>query len=143
MTFDLLEIMHKMGPFQMVVAITLLIMAVAAMSVGVERAFVLWRANRRSRAFAAVAAGPIIDRDLRGLAKRAAAAPASPLASLLGAGAQAYVDAGDSAVPPAELARRAMARRADALDGELRRGLSVLASVGSVGPFVGLLGTVV
>jgi biopolymer transport protein ExbB len=36
-----------------------------------------------------------------------------------------------------------VARKRDAISSDLRRGLSVLASVGSVAPFVGLLGTVV
>src|SRR5690606_27998710 len=41
-----------------------------------------------------------------------------------------------------ELAKRELEREAEAIDADLRRGLSVLASIGSVAPFVGLLGTV-
>ncbi|MGA9525426.1 MAG: MotA/TolQ/ExbB proton channel family protein, partial [Myxococcaceae bacterium] len=42
-----------------------------------------------------------------------------------------------------ELTRRELERKSEALNAEIRRGMGVLASVGSVAPFVGLLGTVV
>src|SRR5438552_9716620 len=42
-----------------------------------------------------------------------------------------------------ERTRRSLQRRLEELGADLRRGLAVLASVGSVAPFVGLLGTVV
>ena len=42
-----------------------------------------------------------------------------------------------------ELAQREAERQKEAVGLELRRGMGVLASVGSVAPFVGLLGTVV
>jgi biopolymer transport protein ExbB len=42
-----------------------------------------------------------------------------------------------------ELVRREIQRQHEEAGGDLRRGLGVLASVGSVAPFVGLLGTVV
>src|SRR5205823_10169210 len=47
-----------------------------------------------------------------------------------------------SALPPAERTRRHMERYLEDLGADLRRGLWVLASVGSIAPFVGLLGTV-
>ena len=43
---------------------------------------------------------------------------------------------------PVERTRRRLERRVDLLVAEMKRGLPVLASVGSVAPFVGLLGTV-
>jgi biopolymer transport protein ExbB len=42
-----------------------------------------------------------------------------------------------------ELVRRELARQHEEAGADLRRGLGVLASVGSIAPFVGLLGTVV
>ena len=42
-----------------------------------------------------------------------------------------------------ELARREAERQKEAVGEELRRGMGILASVGSVAPFIGLLGTVV
>src|SRR5204863_6072292 len=44
---------------------------------------------------------------------------------------------------PAERTRRYLERLLEELGADLRRGMAVLASVGSVAPFVGLLGTVV
>jgi biopolymer transport protein ExbB/TolQ len=52
------------------------------------------------------------------------------------------VSAGDSVERAAELARRALERKGDAVSRDLNRGMNVLASTGSTAPFVGLLGTV-
>jgi biopolymer transport protein ExbB/TolQ len=49
---------------------------------------------------------------------------------------------GDSNERAAELSRRALERKGDAISRELQRGMNVLASTGSTAPFVGLLGTV-
>ena len=48
-----------------------------------------------------------------------------------------------SGLTPAERTRRHLERYMEEIGADLRRGLAVLASVGSVAPFVGLLGTVV
>src|SRR5205814_505955 len=71
--------------------------------------------------------------------------PASPLAGLVGAGLGAYVEAPRVDVGPGavELTRRELARRLEHAGVAMRRGLGVLASIGSVAPFVGLFGTVV
>ena len=53
----------------------------------------------------------------------------------------AEVDAGVDRL--VEVARREAQRQKEQVGEELRRGMNVLASVGSVAPFVGLLGTVV
>ena len=44
---------------------------------------------------------------------------------------------------PVELSRRALGRALETQTARLRRGFAILASVGSVAPFVGLFGTVI
>ena len=69
------------------------------------------------------------------------------LAHIVRSALQAYqhaletVDVGG--LPPAERTRRHLERFMEEVGADLRRGISVLASVGSTAPFIGLLGTVV
>jgi biopolymer transport protein ExbB/TolQ len=51
-------------------------------------------------------------------------------------------NAGDDVQRAAELTRRALERKGDAVSRDLNRGMNILASTGSTAPFVGLLGTV-
>jgi biopolymer transport protein ExbB/TolQ len=50
--------------------------------------------------------------------------------------------AGDAPQRAAELTRRALERKGDAISRDLNRGMNILASTGSTAPFIGLLGTV-
>jgi biopolymer transport protein ExbB len=147
MSFDLMKIVGEMGVFALGILVALLVMFLAALTVFVERLWVFSRTRRRSKRFAAVAAR-LLDRGDYDELQRAADDPkGGPLASLLAAGLRAYSKArakpptGD--VSPIELTKRELGRQADFISAGLRRGLGVLASVGSVAPFVGLLGTVV
>src|SRR5262249_60035217 len=54
----------------------------------------------------------------------------------------AHETADISSLAPSDRTRRFMERYLEDMGADLRRGLAVLASVGSVAPFVGLLGTV-
>jgi biopolymer transport protein ExbB len=144
MEFDLIKIWHEMGIFARLIVITLAIMAGASLAVFVERLWVFFRSQRASRRFARQAAELLGARDYPGFVK-AAGDNGSHLAGLLGTGVRTWLDARQNPgeVAPPELARRELERRADAMSADVRRGMSVLASVGSISPFVGLLGTVV
>jgi biopolymer transport protein ExbB len=144
--FDIIDIFRKMSGFQWVVVGTLLAMAVASSAVVLERLWTFWRSRRSSRELAPVAARLIAAGEHHRLVHEADGRKASHLARLLAAGAATFLQASRrprGAVSPAELARREMARQRETFDAELRRGMGVLASTGSVAPFVGLLGTVV
>jgi biopolymer transport protein ExbB len=71
---------------------------------------------------------------------------ASTLARLFGPITRRYIsafeDAGGGGLTPIELARNESARRLEGIGEEVRRGMNVIATVGSIAPFVGLLGTV-
>jgi biopolymer transport protein ExbB len=144
MSFELSEIIAHMGFFARLIAVTLLIMAVASLAVFLERLVAFARSRSRSRRFGVLASDLLADdRDEELLAR--AAENRGHLAALLGAGMKAFL-AGrrrPGQVSAVELARRELLRKSEALAADVRRGLGVLVTVGSVAPFVGLLGTVV
>ena len=147
MSFNLVKTISDMGPFAMAIMIALCVMFFAALTVFVERLWVYWRTRRRSIRFA-MTATRLLERGEYAALQRAAEEPkAGSLASLLASGLRTYsrslVAPPTGDITPIELTKRELARRADFISAGLRRGLGVLASVGSVAPFVGLLGTVI
>lgn len=142
--FDFGKILGHMGIPAMTVASVLLLMALASLAVFFERLVAYYRSRAASRRFA-LEAKALLDADRADtLATKADEAKHSHLAKLLGTGAKTYLAATKKAgaVPPIELTRRELERKTELLAADVRRGMGVLASVGSVAPFVGLLGTV-
>jgi biopolymer transport protein ExbB/TolQ len=83
--------------------------------------------------------------DFQQVLTKVAAAKTNHLAGYLELGLRTFFarrEAGDGSERAAELARRALARKGDALSRDMSRGMNILASTGSTAPFVGLLGTV-
>jgi biopolymer transport protein ExbB len=115
------------------------------LSVVVERLFVYFRSRRHSRKFGHEAARLLESDDHEGLVTLAKKYPASHLAQLLESGMKTYVAAlrKPGELTAMELTRRELARKSEAVSADVRRGHNILASVGSISPFVGLLGTVV
>lgn len=146
MKFDLAHIWASMGIMSKSVAFALVLMAIASIAVVVERFIALGKQAKETRQFTGEA-GPLLEEwDTAGLVKAAGQYPTSALARLVAAAVSRFqraVDDPSGGVPPVELARREIARKREAIGADLRRGMGVLASVGSVAPFVGLLGTVV
>lgn len=146
MQFDLAHIWASMGLLSRLVAFALVIMALASIAVVVERLIALGRLGAETKRFAAEAR-PLMDTwDTEELVRVAERYRLSALARLIAAAVSRYERAqseGEGGVPAVELARREAARRREAIGSDLRRGLNILASVGSVAPFVGLLGTVI
>lgn len=147
MSFDLVKIIDQMGVFALAILIALTVMFLAGLSVFVERMWVYTRTRRRSLRFAGTAARLLERGDHAGLLAAAEDPKGGPLANLLAGGLRTYrkalLDPPTGDVSAIELTRRELARRADYISANLRRGLGVLASVGSIAPFVGLLGTVI
>jgi len=145
MSFDLAQVFRDMQPFAMAIVITLALMFMAMLSVTVERLFIYFKSRRSSRKFGQQAAKLLESRDHEGLMKLARQFPSSHLAQLIESGMKTYVAAVRSPgeLGAMELTRRALARRWGAVPAEVGRGHTGLASVGSVAPFVGLLGTVI
>lgn len=146
MSFDLAEIISKMSIFALSVVVVLGFMAVATLSVCAERLWVYWRQGKRAAEFGPVAAKRLTKNDHEGLLKDAKECKPNYLAAMLEAGSATYIKAVEKPsrdLSAVEITKRELVRKADVQASKLRRGLSVLASVGSTAPFVGLLGTVI
>jgi biopolymer transport protein ExbB len=145
MSFSLVDVFKHMQPFAMAIVAVLLLMAMAALSIFVERIWVVFKSRRQAKAFGAAASAALERRELGSLVQLSEKFEGCHLATMLTAGTRAYLAAvaKPGELEPVELTRRELARQADAVSADVRRGMSLLASVGSVAPFVGLLGTVV
>jgi len=131
-----------MGPLSKVIAALLLGMAATTIAIAVERWIALVRGSRATRVFMKSAL-PLLEKgEFSALVGIAPSHGQSPFARLIGPTLKKLSDQ-KGHVDSVELVRRESERQKEAVSGELRRGLSVLASIGSVAPFVGLLGTVV
>ena len=147
---DFSEIWDHMGILARIVTIVLLVMAVASAAVFIERLVVFYKAQKKSRAFAAASQPPLDARQYGTLIDVCKQHEGSHLADLVRQGIDTFQRAASSRqrgevghVPPVELSRRALGRGLETQTARLRRGFPVLASVGSVAPFVGLFGTVI
>jgi biopolymer transport protein ExbB len=146
MNFNLVEIYSHMGVFAKLIAYTLVGFAVASLAVFLERLFVFFRGKAANRAFATRASRLLADHAHEQLVTTAEAATSSHLARLLGGGMKTFLakaQAPAGKLGAVELTRRELVRINERVSADVRRGMSVLATVGSVAPFVGLLGTVV
>lgn len=145
MNTDIVQIVRDMGVFDQGIFLVLVVMALASLIIFVERIIAFGLSRRSSRRFASVAASLMAKNEHQELLHRAGANRSSHLAALLAAGLKTFLQQHgrpQGKVSPIELTRRELLRKTEALGAQLRRGMNVLASVGSVAPFVGLLGTV-
>ena len=146
MQISLLEIWNHMGIPAMVVALTLLVMGLASLTVFVERLITLSRSRAASKAFAGACGADIDTGKFDAVIEKTDEYKASHLARVVRAGLSTFRHAEKtsdvSGLTPVERTQRHLERYMEEIGGDLRRGMSVLASVGSVAPFVGLLGTV-
>jgi biopolymer transport protein ExbB len=144
--FNWTEIWQHMGPPALAVAGTLLIMGVVSLTVFVERLLTLRRSRAASEQFARAIGDQVSPSTVERVVAEAGKHGAGHLARLVESGLTAYRQAlttpDGPALTAAEFTRRDLERRIDELVVDLKRGLPILASVGSVAPFVGLLGTV-
>ncbi|HEU5076493.1 MAG TPA: MotA/TolQ/ExbB proton channel family protein, partial [Polyangiaceae bacterium] len=146
MSFDLVEIWNHMGVLAKLIAGVLVLFAIASIGVVVERTLAFAKGAKESREFAKQVA-PKIDRwEIEDVPTIAEKHVASPLARVFGHTVDRYLGAYadlDGGLSPVEMARNESQRRLEEIGSDLRRGMNVLASVGSTAPFVGLLGTVI
>ncbi|MCG3172599.1 MAG: hypothetical protein GMKNLPBB_00753 [Myxococcota bacterium] len=146
MHIDLVKIFQDMDLFAKSIVFVLAAMALASLTVCIERLWVFRRTRFRAREFGAAASQLLKGGQYGELETKAKDQKDNPLADLLGAGIGVYLNVPHAEADKAEaldLVERELARKREAQSARLRRGLGVLASVGSVAPFVGLLGTVV
>jgi biopolymer transport protein ExbB/biopolymer transport protein TolQ len=145
--FTITELWSHMGLFARLVVYVLGIMSLASIVVMAERIVSFVKSNRDSRRFATTLAGTV---EKGGIDEAAKQKPATKsvghLGRVLSAGLSAYTmtrTAGTTADLTIESVARALERQGQREQQNLKRGLNLLATVGSTAPFVGLLGTVV
>jgi biopolymer transport protein ExbB/TolQ len=143
--FTLTELWSHMGLFARLIVGILLLMSLSSVIVMAERLVFFARSKRDSRRAASRLEGVL---SKSGLSEAALAAKdlLGYLGRVLGAGLGAFrrtTTAGTSADLTIESVARALERQASREVDTLKRGLNLLATVGSTAPFVGLLGTVV
>jgi biopolymer transport protein ExbB len=143
MSFSLLHIWASMGLPSKVIATFLVLMAVMSLAVVVERHVTLLRGTSATRRFLGSVIPHLSDAKYDAALKVAGDLRLSPFARIARPVLAKIVAGRDGKLTAVELAQREAERQKEAVGLELRRGMGVLASVGSVAPFVGLLGTVV
>jgi biopolymer transport protein ExbB/TolQ len=145
MKIDLFELWRGMGlPVRMVVVL-LTIQATACAAVVIDRLVLLNLSVLRARGFAGQVQEAVGAGDFKKVLSMMSTVKSNHLSNYLQVGLRTFLarkQAGDDAIRAAELARRALERKGDAISRDMNRGMNVLASTGSTAPFVGLLGTV-
>ena len=141
-TFHPVHMWQAMGPLNRFIAITLVLMAIATVAIAIERAFWL-RATMLGDATFVTLATPLLDgRDYVGVANTARLNPRSIIGRLARTATARFSETHQN-TNATELTRREVERELEAIGDDMRKGMGVIASVGSIAPFVGLLGTVV
>src|SRR5512138_2168090 len=146
--FTLSELWGHMGLFARLVVYVLAIMSLSSIIVMAERFITFLKSNSDSRRFATTLAGALEKSGIDDAAKTKVGTPKSVghLGRVLSAGLGAYSMTRTAGTTPdltIESVARALERQGQREQQNLKRGLNLLATVGSTAPFVGLLGTVV
>jgi biopolymer transport protein ExbB len=145
MHFSLAEMWSTMGLPAKVVAVLLVGMGLASLTVFVERVIALRKSRGAARRFAAETADDLHAGRFESVIVEAGKYPQGHLPRMVRSALVTYVVArtdADGGLPPLERMRRHIERHLESLGADMRRNVWVLASVGSIAPFVGLLGTV-
>lgn len=139
--FTLQEIWDHSGAIARAVIVTLILMFVGSIMVGIERLIAFNRARSQSIRLAAEIVGPLQQGNVKAALKIAQDEQfkSSYLASLLKAGLKELDARLDR--HGLENAERAVAKAHGEEVAKMKRGMTILATVGSTSPFVGLFGT--
>jgi len=145
MDWNLMGMLHSMSVTAKGVVVMLLVMSAISIGLAVERGLRYSVARNQSRAFAQQVTPVLEEGKLDEAISIAARNKKSPIASMVATGLSEF-RSGPQHASSAELieaAERGLERSVATIHAELKRGLSGLATIGSIAPFVGLFGTVV
>ena len=145
-TFDLWDMMKKMGVAAWAVVIVLFIQSAWSIGVMIDRWIAFSAARKQSRTFAPQVAGALREGKIEEAIRVAERNKKSHLAKVVTAGLQefrAHQESSDIPGEEIEASKRALERAEAIVHAELKRGLGGLATIGATAPFIGLLGTVV
>jgi biopolymer transport protein TolQ len=141
MHFSLIEIWTATGLFARLIIFTLASMSVASLVVMAERMVVFRKTRSDSRTFAAKMGAILAKGDLSSAANTPLGKDVGHLGRVINSGLTAYRISPNNKEVAVESVARALERQAQREVQSMKRGLGVLATVGSTAPFVGLLGT--
>jgi biopolymer transport protein ExbB/biopolymer transport protein TolQ len=143
MQFTLTDLWHHMGLFARGIVFVLALMSFTSLVVAIERWVVFGKSKSESKTFAQKMANVLAKGDLQAASATNVGKKVGHLGRVIGAGLTAYrlsnPNNRDAAV---ESIARALERQGQREVQSFKRGLGLLATVGSTAPFVGLLGTV-
>ncbi len=141
MDFSFGHLWSSMGIFAKLIVLTMCIMSVASLLVMFERIVVFVRSGSESVRFAQKMAKLLSGGDVAAAANAGVTQNVGHLGRTINAGLTAFRTAPSNKDVAIESVARALERQAAREVQNLKRGLGVLATVGSTAPFVGLLGT--
>ncbi|MCP5113794.1 MAG: flagellar motor protein MotA [bacterium] len=144
--FDIRSMWEQMGYAAKAVVILLFLMSAYSIGIMIDRFLAYTSARKQSRQFAPAVAGALREGKLEEAIKIADRYKKSHLAKVVVAGLQefkAHQLGGDIPGEEIDASRRALDRAEAITHAELKRGVSVLASIAASAPFVGLFGTVI
>jgi len=142
--FSPMQLWEHMGWPARTIAIILFIESIWSLAVMIDRYLYFSAARKQSREFAPKVAGALKDSKLEEAIKIADRNKKSHLAEVVTAGLQEFRSSGGAPTEETiESSGRALERAEAIVHAKLKRGLAVLATIGSTAPFVGLLGTVI
>ncbi len=142
MDFSLSHLWQSMGMFAKFIVFVLGFMSVASLLVMFERIATFMRSRSESVMFATKMSKLLSNGDIAGAASAGLNKKVGHLGRVINAGLMAFKIAPKDKDAAVESVARALERQAAREVSSLKRGLGVLATVGSIAPFVGLLGTV-
>ena len=143
MQLSLMELWPAMGPLARGVVLLLVGMSLVSLTVAVERMLALARSGRESARFLVEWRHTLSERGIVAAAGEARRFPHSHVAHLVEEATRLVGDGSGDARAWLEAYDRTARRIIVATGVDAKRGLGVLATVGSTAPFVGLFGTVV
>ena len=144
--WDLAALWRQMGILGKTVVFILFAMSAWSIGVMIDRYIAFNAARKQSRTFAPAVAGALRTGNIDEAIRIAEKNKKSHLAKVVTAGLQefkAHSDSNEISGEQVEASKRALERAEAIVHAELKRGIGSLATIGSVAPFVGLLGTVV
>jgi biopolymer transport protein ExbB len=144
-SFTPMGLWHTMGWEAKAVVIVLFIMLAWSIAVMIDRYLAYQAARKQSRLFAPAVAGALKEGKIDEAIAIAEQNKRSHLAKVVTAGLQefqAHQSSAEISGDEIDASKRALERASAIVHAELKRGVSVLATVGATAPFVGLFGTV-
>jgi biopolymer transport protein ExbB/TolQ len=142
--FSPIQLWDNMGWLVRCVVIVLFIESIWSLAVMIDRYLYFSAARKQSREFAPKVAGALKESKLEEAIKIADRNKKSHLAEVVTAGLQEFrASSGTATDETIASSGRALERAEAIVHAKLKRGLSVLATIGATAPFVGLLGTVI